>query len=297
MTFFNTYRIISKVRPEYVITFLYHDTLLIGLAAALRFRKPKLIVGRRSPFGYCDANRNWLQNLAVRFVYLRSDSAVSNSSANNSQAILDGIKPHKISIISNFVEQGSVNFQKSTSAKLQLICIANFFEYKNHLNLIKALANFDNQIDITFLGDGPLKLELLDKVNELNIDARFINHQDQVKANIYEIDFFILPSLFEGNSNALLEALVAGFPAISTPVGAAFDLKAIGAPLIITNGFAPADLQNAIEIAIRHKISYLQEARNFQGLLARTHGREAIFTQWLALLQQLSNNSNRKQNL
>ena len=78
-----------------MITFLYHDTLMIGLATLLRMKPPKLIVGRRSPFGYCEDDRILMQKWLMRWIYSRADAAVTNSVANVPNAVLDGVAPEK----------------------------------------------------------------------------------------------------------------------------------------------------------------------------------------------------------
>ena len=58
--------------------------------------------------------------------------------------------------------------------------------------------------------------------------VRFIGNVDDVVPYLQAADLFVLPSATEGLSNALLEALAAGLPAIATAVG--------GAPDVIDHG-------------------------------------------------------------
>lgn len=286
--FTEIYKTISVTQPKFVITFLYHDTLMIGLATLLRMNPPKLIVGRRSPFGYSEDNRSLIQKWLMRWIYGRADAAVTNSEANIPNAISDGIAPEKIYLIENFVDAESNKFRVANKEPLTFLCIANFYDYKNHFNLIKAFAKFNRSIKLILLGEGPLKGAAIELARDLEIDSQFYGHEDQQNMISYKMDFFILPSRFEGNSNALLEALIEGFPAITTPVGIASQLHKMGAPLIITSGFEIEDFEKAIHTALREKEFYSNIAKSFKNTIAKAHSKQTIFAKWSSLLDDFS---------
>jgi glycosyltransferase involved in cell wall biosynthesis len=286
--FIDVYKTISLNRPKFVITFLYHDTLMIGLATLLRINRPRLIVGRRSPFGYCEDNRSHTQKWMMRWIYRRADAAVSNSSANVPNTILDGVAPERIHLIENFVESRANKFREANEDQLTFVCVANFYDYKNHFNLIKAFAKFNGKIKLTLLGEGPLKVAAIELARDLAVNCKFYGHEDQLDVLTHKMDFFILPSTFEGNSNALLEALIEGFPAITTPVGIASQLQKSGAPVIVTSGFGVEDFAKAINTAIHEKERYSDIAKSFVNIIANAHSKQTIFTQWSSLLDELS---------
>lgn len=286
--FIEIHKTISVTQPKFVITFLYHDTLMIGLATLLRKKRPKLIVGRRSPFGYCEEDRSRTQKWLMRWIYGRAHAAVTNSAANVPNAVLDGVDPEKIYLIENFVDSGAHKFREANEVQLTFLCIANFYHYKNHFNLIKAFAKFNGRIKLTLLGDGPLKSAAIDLARDLGVNSKFYGHEDQQDILIHKMDFFILPSTFEGNSNALLEALIEGFPAITTPVGIASELFKIGAPVIVTSGFRVEDFEKAINTALCEKEFYSSVARGFMHTIANAHSKHTIFTQWSCLLDNFS---------
>src|SRR5690606_24790397 len=70
-------------------------------------------------------------------------------------------------------------------------------------------------------GEGPQRNELERLAKELGIDDRLVfrGHVDGVGKKLEEAALFVLPSFLEGNSNSLLEAMVAGLPVVATRVG------------------------------------------------------------------------------
>ncbi len=70
-------------------------------------------------------------------------------------------------------------------------------------------------------GDGLLASTLQQQCESLGIvdSVHFCGHVHDVRERLLEVDIFVLPSSAEGNSNAVLEAMAAGLPIVSTCVG------------------------------------------------------------------------------
>ena len=72
-------------------------------------------------------------------------------------------------------------------------------------------------------GSGLMETMLRLRCNELGLadSVIFRGHVEDVRSHLLEMDIFVLPSHAEGNSNAVLEAMAAGLPIVSTRVGGA----------------------------------------------------------------------------
>ena len=70
-------------------------------------------------------------------------------------------------------------------------------------------------------GSGPMETVLRRRCDELGLadSTIFRGHVEDVCSQLSAMDVFVLPSHAEGNSNALLEAMAAGLPIVSTRVG------------------------------------------------------------------------------
>lgn len=84
------------------------------------------------------------------------------------------------------------------------------------------------QLRLMLVGDGPLRSLLLQRVEEAGIaDVTWFAGDRSDVANLLQcMDVFVLPSLAEGISNTLLEAMACSLPVVATRVG--------GTPEIIT---------------------------------------------------------------
>lgn len=102
--------------------------------------------------------------------------------------------------------------------------IANLYPVKGHTFLLKAAAEVAKafpQAVWLLAGRGKLLGELQDEAHQLGIAdrVRFLGFRDDPAALLQAMDLFVLPSLSEGLSVAVLEAMVAGKPVVATDVG------------------------------------------------------------------------------
>lgn len=117
--------------------------------------------------------------------------------------------------------------------ELVLITVASLSARKGHNFLIKALRDIKDKgysFKCFFAGDGPLKEELQKKVFDFGLSDEiiFLGNVDTVTDYLNASDVFVLPSMLEGLSIALMEAMFAGLPSIVTDVGSNKDLVGTG---------------------------------------------------------------------
>ena len=89
----------------------------------------------------------------------------------------------------------------------------------------KVLSKVDN-VRLTIVGNGPDE-DLLKKIaKDINIQKHvtFKGRQENVLSEYHSTDIFVLPSLSEGMSNVLLEAMSCGLPVVATSIGGNSDL-------------------------------------------------------------------------
>jgi len=107
-------------------------------------------------------------------------------------------------------------------------------------------------LGVRILGDGPQRAELERLARDLGLERRVTFHGrvDDVGAHLAATDIFVLPSLSEGVSNALLEAMAHGLPCVATSIPGNTDLicdRECG--LLVPPGDAKAMARAIVELA------------------------------------------------
>lgn len=119
------------------------------------------------------------------------------------------------------------------------------------------------QARLLILGEGSERPSLEAAAGE---GIRFVGYVDNVADYLAASDLFVLPSIAEGISGAMLEAMSSGLPVLVTSVGAA--------PQVITHGengwLIPPDEPQAVQQALLHLLSDVA-LRQKMGRAARRH--------------------------
>lgn len=108
--------------------------------------------------------------------------------------------------------------------RLVIICPARIVPYKGQKYLIQALAKLvkvRKDFLCLFAGDGAEREELEDLTRQLHLQnhVRFLGNRKDIYHVMKQSDIFVLPTLVENHSLAVMEAQVIGMPVITTRVG------------------------------------------------------------------------------
>lgn len=113
---------------------------------------------------------------------------------------------------------------------------------------------------LLLVGSGPLEADLRQLANDLGIapNTRFVPTQSNVADWLREIDIFVLPSLSEALSNALMEAMACGCACVASNVGGNTELLGANRGLLFDPGDARHLLQHlqslAADAALRRQL-------------------------------------------
>ncbi len=123
-----------------------------------------------------------------------------------------------------------MNLKKKIKFKENLktiVFVSKFIPRKNPLELLKAIIPIKSQVQIIFVGDGPLKNEILEfaKLNFINICLSGFLNQSELPIPYMISDLYVNTSLYDASPKTLNEALNFDLPLISSDkVGQSSDL-------------------------------------------------------------------------
>jgi len=215
-------------RIDVLHAYQFHGSLYACLVAPL-CGSPKLLVSERGK-----RYRGWHRRLARTFFYRRAERILINC-----EALRDYVREccpsdAKIMTIPNGVDCGLFRPNGSggkVRAHLNLPALAPVIgsvgrlqEVKGHRYLVEAfvdVARTHPEAHLLLVGGGPGEKELRSRLRDARLEdrAHFVGDQADVRPYLEAMDFFVLPSLSEAHSMALLEAMAMGKPVLATSIG------------------------------------------------------------------------------
>jgi glycosyltransferase involved in cell wall biosynthesis len=241
--------------------------------------------------------REWLYRRALA----RTDAVVTVCEAACRDAVRRGIVPAAMAkVVPNGIQVES--FQPATAAArerlLQMLqlpvqtrvigSVGRLNWAKDQAGLIRAFRQVHKQRSDTVLvlvGDGELRAELQQcAINEgVAADVRFLGDRNDVHELLQGFDLFVLSSLSEGYSMALLEACAVALPIVATTVGGNGEIVHDGSSGRLVPPGDPAALTNAMLDLLRHPERALALGRAARAWVEQQGSLEAMALRYASL--------------
>ena len=224
-------RLMREQRIDVVHSHLYHANLY-GRLAARRARVPAVATVHNTY-----AKRKLHRELLNRWLAHISAKVIAVSEDVRSDLMRhDGIPPQRIALIHNGIDIGRVDTTLTrgearerlgvTGDAIVLGCVARLEEQKGHRFLLEALARLNEpargaaRFRLVLVGDGRLRAELEQRAADLGVAAwtLFLGTRHDVPEILKALDICVMPSLWEGLSVAMLEAMAACLPLVISDV-------------------------------------------------------------------------------
>lgn len=250
-----------------------------GLAAAVLARVPA-VLGTVQVGAYEPPNRSayWQLRALARVVdrYL----AVSREIATELIEKL-GWPAGKVEVAYNAVDVARVEVAAPPGLREQLggsgtrplvLTPARLDAQKGHGTLLEAIAEVP-EATFVLAGEGPERATLEARASELGVAdrVRFLGRREDVPQLLAACDIFCLPSLYEGSSLAVLEAMAAGIPVVSSAIGGTEELVEDGRSGLLVppgdaKGLAAALRRMLGDAELRRELSARARERVDEGL-------------------------------
>lgn len=226
-------RLLREWRPEVLACFMFHASLL-GRVAGRLARVPVVVSSvRTSRMG------SPLQQRLLAWTDALSDATTANSAAVAAELRRRGIcAAERVWHLPNAIDPDEVRPSRPREATRDALgirpgdflwlAVGNLMPDKDYPALLRAFARVageDAAARLRIAGAGPLEGELRALAAELRVEeAVFLGRRADVADLLAAADAFVMSSAYEGVPNALMEAFLAGLPAVATDVGGVGEL-------------------------------------------------------------------------
>jgi glycosyltransferase involved in cell wall biosynthesis len=232
-----------------IVHTFFQDPTIMGLLASLAGGARKRVAAFRD-LGFWRTPRTALQ---MKLAYAWFDGFVANSRAIARWAERTyRIRSDRIEVIYNGVSPGEMRPRTRRWAPPIVGTVANLNRQVKRVDLfVKAAALVaGDRPDVRFVvvGDGPLRPSLVDLARSLGLSGRieFVGSVTDPADLIAEFDVGVICSDSEGFSNAILEFMVAGVPAVARRVGGNVELVEPGVTGVLVDGGDPRGFARSI---------------------------------------------------
>lgn len=231
------------------------DTWLAALAARTLRQPPALVRTRHVSVPLPD-------NAATRWLYGRATTRiVTTGEMLREQLIRDnGISPERIDSVPTGIDAGAFPPMSKSEARARcglapdatwIGIIATLRSWKGHRHLVEAMLKLSHRdAHAVLVGDGPQRDALEAQIRSLGLQERvhLAGHQRDVAPWLAALDVLALPSYAnEGVPQAMLQAMFAGVPVVTTDAGAIPEIARHEVTALVVTREDSADLARAID--------------------------------------------------
>ncbi len=255
--------LLRRIRPDILESFLFFDNIVCRIFGRI-LCIPVVISGQQN----VETQRTFLRAEADRLTIGLADAVISNTDAGKRLYVDRGYLPaERIVVAKNGVDLGALREKQAAhvrqeprvlfgrtvpSGTFAILSVGFLTEQKGMRYLIEAaaeLAKRNVKIECFIIGSGILRseLELLSRKSGVSDTIHFVGFQKESFQYVHLFDAFVLPSLWEGLPNVIIEALASRVPVIATDVGGVGEVIASGETGILVPPGKPLVLADAIE--------------------------------------------------
>jgi glycogen(starch) synthase len=234
-------------------------TGLLSLVPGVHRDRPYVVSLRGSDVPGYDPALAWLHRLMLPIthrIWRGASRVVANSQALRALAAISAPGLPIDVILNGATETAAIPAARQADTGLRILSVSRLIARKGLDTLIAALAKSKRpDLSLDIVGDGPFRASLSQLAASLGVADRIRFHgfldQSSLGRLYAQADIFVLPSVAESCSMALLEAMAAGLPLIATKVGGTIELVEHGYNGLMVGARNVDDLSAALETLAR----------------------------------------------
>ena len=255
-------RLVRKLKPDIVHTWLSLMDVFAG-AARLFDRVPRVLSERSDVAGYRDS-----AFIRARIAMGRRAAAIVTNSEGGRSYWSNFVDESRIHLVPNIVPLAEIDgaaARRDTGDEPIILFAGRFSSERNVERLLDALALVFplGSARAVFCGDGPLRAAMEQKTRDLGIADRclFLGEVSDVWSWMKSASVLVSVSVFEGEPNAVLEAIACGTPLVLSDIPAHRALGGESAARMV-DAFSADSIASGIEAVLVRRDEATRRARN-----------------------------------
>ncbi|MCF8342687.1 MAG: glycosyltransferase [Chitinophagaceae bacterium] len=227
------YKLVIREKPDLVVSSLYRSLIISRLVCWVAkiplvgtFVNESYSSDRKERFKGTDIVKfymTWFLDRITAFIPVKVISNSYSISVLNGQAL--GIDSNRIKVIyrGRDIRDYKAWYQPESNGKFIWISIGRLIPQKGYDILLQAFYEIKKKhsnIQLRIIGEGPLRNELEMLIKDLHLEDEVILEGNKPLGwkNLYDANAFVLSSVSEGFSGALVEALITGIPIVASDI-------------------------------------------------------------------------------
>jgi len=223
----------------------------------------------------------------------KTDMLIATSRQSAIEARREGFSGRQITMIPNGVD--SERFKPSgeyASSRFRIVCVGRLVRVKGFDILIEAFGQLKREglcTRLDIVGGGPEHMALLEKAATLDCAEDVIFHGEVGNVDDFfdTACIFVQPSLAEGMSNVLLEAMACGLPVIATRTGAAMDIVEHGVNGLLVDTDSAGQICDAVQEIISDEAFAQVLGNNARKTVENTCSIDSVARKYIELYREL----------
>lgn len=295
----------------HVHQFGVHAALAVAMGKLLH-RPVVLKLTNSGPMGIAMTLRGGIVGRVLKFLHRRVSACLALTEETRAEAISFGIPAERVHLIPNGVdgrefrpasqeERNAARRALALDCRNVVLCVGRLSPEKNPIGLLEAWVAIDSKARegalLALVGDGPDRAPVYARAQapEIARTVHMAGQRSDVATWYRAADLCVIPSVNEGLSNAMIEALASGLPVISTRVSGSSILLEVPVTGLVVDVGNRAELAAALQALLKDASKRLRLGENARRKFEIHFSLETLARKMIVLYEALRNQGRKRE--